>query len=57
MENYNKNNFVVIDSQKYEIKRLLDGGELSLLSANKDSNYEIICETSYNLEWEKKLFD
>ena len=57
MENYNKNNFIVIDSQKYEIKQLLDGGELSLFSANQDSNHETICETSYNLEWEQKLFD
>ena len=57
MENYNKNHFILIDSEKYEIKRLLEGGELSLFSANQDSNHETICETSYNLEWEQKLFD
>jgi release factor glutamine methyltransferase len=57
MQNYNKNHFVIINSKRYKINELLADGELNLISSKNNLNSKTKCSVSYDLEWEKILFD
>ena len=57
MEKFNKTHFITMDSKKYQIKGLLADGGINLISTDNNLNSERKCDVSYNLKWEKILFN